>query len=134
MLKGRLLYSRVASDFSVSRLTTPPGAAPVIGHICLVLSVMVSQAYRCDDSPVATDRLKRIAAAIRKRREELGLTQEMVAYESGTSVRSYARIEAGTVNLRVLSLYQIAAVLNTTPSRLLEAADDGPRPTRRVAR
>lgn len=112
----------------------PPGPHPIIGHICLVLSVMVSQAYQCDDSPVATDRLKRIAAAIRKRREELGLTQEMVAYESGTSVRNYARIEAGTVNLRVLSLYQIAAVLKTTPSRLLEASDDGSRQTRRVPR
>lgn len=106
----------------------------MIGHICLVLPVMVSQAYRCDDSPVATDRLKRIAAAIRKRREELGFTQEMVAYEGGTSVRNYARIEAGTVNLRVLSLYQIATVLKTTPPRLLEAADDSPRPARRAPR
>jgi transcriptional regulator with XRE-family HTH domain len=94
---------------------------------------MVRQALRCEDLAVATDRLKRIAAAIRKRREELRLTQEMVAYESGTSVRNYARIEAGTVNLRVLSLYQIAAVLKTTPQRLLEAADNSPRPTRRAA-
>jgi predicted transcriptional regulator len=54
---------------------------------------------------VATDKLKRLAAAIRKRREEVGLTQEAVAYESGTSVRNYARIEAGTVNIRALTLY-----------------------------
>jgi transcriptional regulator with XRE-family HTH domain len=88
---------------------------------------MVSQTYRCDHHRVATDRLKRIAAAIRKRREELRLTQEMIAYESGTSVRNYARIEAGTVNVRVLSLYQIATVLKTTPSRLLDAADEPSR-------
>src|ERR1700684_3425000 len=31
-------------------------------------------------------------------------------------------------------LYQIAAVLKTTPARLIEAADDSPRPTRRAAR
>lgn len=83
---------------------------------------------------MATDRLKRIAAAIRKRRGELGLTQETVAYESGTSVRNYARIEAGTVNLRLLSLFQIAAVLNTPPSRLLDAADDGGRTARKTLR
>ena len=58
----------------------------------------------------------------------------MVAYESGTSVRNYARIEGGTVNLRVLSLYQIATVLKTTPPWLLEAADDGPRQARRSPR
>lgn len=79
-------------------------------HICRVLPVMVRPAYRCDHFGVATDRLKRIAVAIRKRRQELGLTQEAVAYESETSVRNYARIEAGTVNLRILSFYRIATV------------------------
>jgi transcriptional regulator with XRE-family HTH domain len=73
---------------------------------------------------VATDRLKRLAAAIRKRRSEVGLTQEQVAYESGTSVRNYARIEAGAVNVRSLTLYEIAAVLKTTPARLFDAADE----------
>ena len=95
---------------------------------------MVSPAYQCDHLGVAPDKLKRIAAAIRKRREELGLTQEQVAYESGTSLRNYARIEAGTVNLRLLSLYRITAVLQTSPSRLLDAADNGSRAARRVSR
>jgi DNA-binding XRE family transcriptional regulator len=106
----------------------------LVCHICQVLPVMVSTAYRCHHLVVAIDRLKRIAAAIRKRREELGITQEAVAYESGTSVRNYARIEAGAVNPRVLSLYQIAAVLKTTASRLLDAAEDGGRGGRKVSR
>jgi transcriptional regulator with XRE-family HTH domain len=95
---------------------------------------MVSRAYRCHHLVVATDRLKRIAVAIRRRREELELTQETVAYESGTSVRNYARIEAGAVNLRVLSLFQIAAVLKTTPSRLLDAAEESSKGSRRGGR
>lgn len=95
---------------------------------------MVRQAYRCHHVGVATDRLKRIAVAIRKRREELGMTQEAVAYESGTSVRNYARIEAGAVNLRILSLYSIAAVLRTTPPRLMDAADETTRGARRHQR
>ena len=93
---------------------------------------MVSRAYQCDHLGVATDRLRRIADAIRKRREELSLTQEAVAYESGTSVRNYARIEAGAVNLRVLSLFAIAAVLKTTPAKLLDARDESIRGPRKV--
>jgi len=82
---------------------------------------------QCDHFGVATDRLRRLAAAIRRRRLELRLTQEHVAYESGTSVRNYARIEAGTVNVRSLTLYEIATVLKTTPARLFDAADEGSR-------
>ena len=73
------------------------------------------------------DRLARLAAAIRARRQQVGLTQEQVAYESGTSVRNYARIEAGTVNVRALTLYEIANVLKTTAAALLDTADDRKR-------
>jgi transcriptional regulator with XRE-family HTH domain len=79
---------------------------------------------QCHHFGVATDRLRRLAAAIRRRRLELGLTQEHVAYESGTSVRNYSRIEAGTVNVRSLTLYELATVLETTPASLFDAADD----------
>jgi transcriptional regulator with XRE-family HTH domain len=74
-----------------------------------------------------TDRLGRLATAIRNRRLEVGLTQEAVAYESGTSVRNYARIEAGTVNVRALTLYEIATVLKTTPGKLFDAAEETKR-------
>jgi transcriptional regulator with XRE-family HTH domain len=70
------------------------------------------------------NKLERLAAAIKHRRQELGLTQEALAYESGTSVRNYARIEAGTVNVRALTLYEIAAALRTSPARLFDAADE----------
>lgn len=93
---------------------------------------MVRQALRCDDLAVATDKLKRLASAIRKRRQEVGLTQEKVAFDSGVSVRNYARIEAGTVNVRVLTLYEVARVLGTTPGRLLDVTDEtGRRDTRK---
>ena len=71
--------------------------------------------------------LDRLAGAIRARRLEVGLTQEQVAYESGTSVRNYARIEAGGANLRVLTLFEIASALRTSPTRLFEAAEEAGR-------
>jgi predicted transcriptional regulator len=82
-------------------------------------------AYRCDDSTVAEkDRLARLAAAIKRRRAEVSISQEGLAFATGISLRHLQRIEGGTIDLRVSTLYQIATALETTPAKLLGAGED----------
>ena len=54
--------------------------------------------------------------AIRKRS---GLTQSEVAEAAGLSMRTYADIERGTVNMRVETLLRICRALNITPDDIL---------------
>lgn len=53
-----------------------------------------------------------LGAAVRERRTALGLSQEHVAHEAGLSVRHYAKIEKGTENATIASLFNIATVLD----------------------
>jgi transcriptional regulator with XRE-family HTH domain len=64
--------------------------------------------------------LRALAVVLRRRREEVNLTQEDVAYESGISVRHYQKIEAGITDPRFLTLQALAKVLRITLPRLLE--------------
>lgn len=62
---------------------------------------------------------KRFALAIRRRRTELGLTQEDVAERLQIVARQYQKIESGQVNVTLRTIARIARVLETLPHRLL---------------
>lgn len=53
-----------------------------------------------------------IAAHLRERRYELGLTQQEVAIAAGTSHTAVSRLESGTHTPSLLTLQRIAAVLD----------------------
>jgi len=55
----------------------------------------------------------RLAAAIRDRREERGLTQQKVAEKADMSVRHYQKIETGEVDVRYTSLVAVATALGS---------------------
>lgn len=50
-------------------------------------------------------------------------TQEHVAHEAGISLRHYQKIEAGTIDIRLSTLSEIARVLDEKPQRLLDRAE-----------
>ena len=52
-------------------------------------------------------------------RKRLGLTQAEVAEQAGLSGRTYADIERGTVNMRIVTFLRICNVLGVTPDKLL---------------
>jgi len=60
-----------------------------------------------------------LGARIRARREELGLTQAIVADEMGISRTSLTNIECGRQRLLVDQLVNLAEKLSTTPAQLL---------------
>ena len=54
----------------------------------------------------------RLADAIRRLREDRGLTQEDVAYRCGLSVSAYARIERAAVNPTWTTVVRVAEALD----------------------
>lgn len=54
--------------------------------------------------------------AVRKR---MGMTQAEVAEAAGLSMRAYADIERGSVNMRVESILRICEALHITPDEIL---------------
>ncbi|MBR1731666.1 MAG: helix-turn-helix transcriptional regulator [Ruminococcus sp.] len=58
-----------------------------------------------------------------KRRKQQGLTQAEVAELANISDRTYADIERGSTNLRVITLVSICSALKTTPNDLLVEDD-----------
>jgi DNA-binding XRE family transcriptional regulator len=79
------------------------------------------RATRSDDYRAARDEYARIhelrktnpiAAHLRERRFELGLTQQEVATAAGTSHTAISRLESGTHTPNLATLQKIAAVLD----------------------
>lgn len=62
--------------------------------------------------------LDQLTHAIRRRRDELKLTQEDVAFEAGLSVRHYQQLESGEMNPTYRTLYNVAKVLKSSVSEL----------------
>jgi transcriptional regulator with XRE-family HTH domain len=77
-----------------------------------------------DSNPVSAmgDAIKEIRLLLLERDD--GYTQERVAYESGTSLGHYRKIEAGKVDLRATTLFAIAGVLGRKPQQILDRADE----------
>lgn len=59
--------------------------------------------------------------AIRKRS---GMTQSEVAEAAGLSMRTYADIERGSVNMRVETILRICEALHITPDEVLTKSDE----------
>lgn len=69
--------------------------------------------------PVTDPFYVELGARVRARREELRLTQAILADEIGISRTSLTNIECGRQRLLVEQLVSIAEKLSTTPSQLL---------------
>ena len=67
--------------------------------------------------------LERLGSSVRARRERLGLSQEEFAFECEMDRTYISGIERGVRNPTVKTLIQLARALNTTPGRLLTAAE-----------
>jgi transcriptional regulator with XRE-family HTH domain len=61
----------------------------------------------------------RLAVVIRRRRTELGLSQEDVAHAMGVATRHYQKLEAGELNPTFMTLLKAAEALEIDPSALL---------------
>jgi XRE family aerobic/anaerobic benzoate catabolism transcriptional regulator len=81
-----------------------------------------------------TELLHALGAAVRKRRNELGLTMKALAAAAGVSERFLAQLETGEGNISVARLQDVAEALGTTASALLDArAEASPTPRKVVA-
>lgn len=70
-----------------------------------------------------TDARRRLGSAIRLHRQELGMTLQELASKADISVSLISQVERGIVDPSLSSLRQIAAGLNSTAFKLLEAED-----------
>lgn len=68
------------------------------------------------DEPVA----KRLARNLRRRREQLGLTQEAAAKRIGIVTRHLQKLEAGDVNVTLRTLVRVARGLRVDVSSFFE--------------
>jgi DNA-binding XRE family transcriptional regulator len=66
-----------------------------------------------------------LAAHLRERRFELGLTQQEVATAAGTSHSAISRLESGTHTPSLATLQKLAAVLDEELLLCFERADEG---------
>lgn len=66
--------------------------------------------------------LVQIGEAVRRKRKELGLSQEVLAIDAGIDRSYMGGIERGEHNLTVMSLLRIAATLKVSPSQLMDTA------------
>ncbi|MBT8397569.1 MAG: helix-turn-helix transcriptional regulator [Gemmatimonadetes bacterium] len=80
-------------------------------------------------------RVRAFGAAVRGRRQELGLSQEALGYRAGLHRTYISDIERGRRNPTVKVIWKLAVALDTVPSGLFaqaEAFEDGglkePRP------
>jgi transcriptional regulator with XRE-family HTH domain len=69
----------------------------------------------------------RLAGAIKRLREERGLTQEDVAYASGLSVSAYGRLERAVTNPTWTTVARVAEALDIDLAELARAVDRGDR-------
>ena len=88
-----------------------------------------SRAYRNARAEYALIRELRktnpIAAHLRERRFELGLTQEQVAHAAGTSHTAISRLESGTHMPQLATLRRIARVLDEELLLCFQRIEDG---------
>lgn len=73
--------------------------------------------------------LEHVAANIRRLRRRRGQTQEALADQLKVDVRYLQRLEAGKINVGIVTLARLAVCFGVSPARLLRRAAL-PRPTR----
>jgi transcriptional regulator with XRE-family HTH domain len=76
------------------------------------------------------DPVKTFITNLRKRRAELGLSQEAAASQASMDQSQYSRIERGEVDPSIRTLTRVARAVEATPSELLRgigcSEDDHP--------
>lgn len=65
-----------------------------------------------------------LGAAIRRLREERGMTQEGLAYEAGSTVATISSIERGRTNPNWGTVEAISKALGVSMAKLAKAAED----------
>jgi transcriptional regulator with XRE-family HTH domain len=84
-------------------------------------------------SKVGYDGYRRdVAAAIRKRRELAKMTQEDLAHEADLTARHLHEIEKARTNPSLRTLFNIATALGVKLGAVIEDAERGPKPGRKV--
>jgi transcriptional regulator with XRE-family HTH domain len=68
---------------------------------------------------VATDARVQLGQAVRKKRLQLGLSQERLAEKAGLHWTYIGGIERGERNVSLLNIVKIARALGATPSHLM---------------
>lgn len=68
-------------------------------------------------------RLRALGVAVRKRRSELGVSQEELSFRSELDRTYISGVERGVRNPTIKSLWRISDALETQPSVLLHAAE-----------
>ena len=63
--------------------------------------------------------LKVLGEVIRRRRKEMGLTQEELGNKAGVDPKYIGEIERGNANITIKTFFSIAHALKTTPVELL---------------
>jgi transcriptional regulator with XRE-family HTH domain len=69
--------------------------------------------------------LTRLGAALRRHREDLGLSQEQFAFQVELDRTYVSGIERGVRNPTVATLLRLTKALGVSPSALLKAAEKG---------
>ncbi|OJW15790.1 helix-turn-helix transcriptional regulator [Mucilaginibacter sp. 44-25] len=67
-----------------------------------------------------SNKVKAVAANIRRKRETLNYTQEYLAAKLKISQNAYSKIELGYTKITVERLFQIAEILETNLADLIE--------------
>lgn len=67
-----------------------------------------------------------LGEAVRRRRLEIGLSQEELGLESGIHRTYVGGVERGERNISLANLMRLASVLQTRPSSLLSVAERDP--------
>src|SRR5712691_12099868 len=67
-----------------------------------------------------------VGSAVRRLREERGLSRRALSDKSGVSERFLADLEGGSGNISVVRLAEVARALGTTASALLGEAEGAP--------
>ena len=68
--------------------------------------------------------MNNVGIVIRKIREQKGLSQENMSFELGISQPAYARLERKDDRITIPRLIQIASILETTVSKLINEKED----------
>ena len=72
--------------------------------------------------------MRRLAEAVRVRRDELGETQQVVAERGGIDYRVLQLVESGRRNITLATLLRVARGLDLAPSELLARVEAMPDP------
>lgn len=70
------------------------------------------------------DKIKYVGLALRRRREELGISQETFAFENKIGRKHISSIENGKQNMTLESLFRLTNGLKIEPSEILKIAEE----------